>query len=414
MKILSIFLAINSASIILCIQLDLQGLINNATTSLSPVLTLPSGTFTVASPVYIMATHGLTIRGSGTKLIFNPSESKLFDIFITNSNNLVLQDIEIDNDPLPFTQGRVTLINTTSNYFDLAIHTGYSTNASRFGDTSYAHDYNSTTRRFKQEGDLIYTSSAQNIAGGLRFYLKSGTTISYANLQVNDLVAVAQPGFVCELTLYNARNTLIKNVTIYTAPGCGLIEYNGGGTVIDALTIKRGSVPSGATEARLLATTRDGLHLNGPNGGTTIKNCFIEFTGDDAVNIRSEFSTISGITGTTITHNNTNINFDSGAYLHVYDQNNLTLVDTVLVLNHSIGANTAVLQRTNRLSVGNLIVSPQHTQNFVVLNNTFQDVDARGIVASGFNITIESNLIQRTTMPAIWVGAELGKFFFHE
>ncbi len=75
-----------------------------------------------------------------------------------------------------------------------------------------------------------------------------------------------------------------------------------------------------------------------------------------------------------------------------------------------MGFNTARLDRTSNINVGDKIVSPQHTQGFKILNNTFSNIDARGIVATGSNIYIEGNKITRSTMGGIWLGAELGYY----
>ena len=189
-----------------------------------------------------------------------------------------------------------------------------------------------------------------------------------------------------------------------------MLENGGSGTTIDGLQIRRGAKPSEATEDRLLAVNRDGMHLNGPNGGTTIRNSYVEFCGDDGINIRSEFSKITSISGNTIKHSVAHVNFEPGTQLKIYDQNDLSLKDTVNVVSRVMGSDTAVLDRTEKISVGNLIISPDHTKNFKILNNTFQDIDARGIVASGSNIYIEGNKIERTTMAGIWVGAEIGYY----
>jgi len=80
------------------------------------------------------------------------------------------------------------------------------------------------------------------------------------------------------------------------------------------------------------------------------------------------------------------------------------------VQEHQMGFNTARLDRTSNINVGDKIVSPQHTQGFKILNNTFSNIDARGIVATGSNIYIEGNKITRSTMGGIWLGAELGYY----
>ena len=404
---LFIFFSLNSSSS--AQNLDLQGLVNDAISTNKKEIVLPSGIYKV-NPVAIYGANGLKIRGTGTRLVFDPTTPKYFDIQIENSNGITLQDLEIDNDPLPFTQGRVTKVDPVANSFEVELHAGYPTDYARFGYDCYVHIHDRTTRRFKQEGEMLKTSRAQAIPGGFRLFLIEEFTIAEMNLEVGDLVSIGQPGFVCAVSLYNTRNTLLDNIQIFSAQGCGVIENSGGGTSINKLTIKRGARPSGATEDRLLSINRDGMHLNGPNGGTTIRDSFVEFCGDDGINIRSEFSRIKYVNGNIIAHTIPHVNFETGTQLKIYDHTDLRLKDTVNVLEHQMGSDTARVDRTENISLDDLIVSPQHSQNFKILNNTFQDTDARGIVASGSNIYIEGNKIERSTMAGIWVGGELGNF----
>jgi len=395
-------------------QLNVQSLIYDAIFNKKPEILLPGGTYKIDNPLMIAAGNKLTLRGSSTtptKLLFdNPINSnKNFAILIQGSIDVSLVNIEIDFDPLPFTQGRVTRIDPNKKWFDVAIHNGYSKDQARFGFNCYIHVHDSATKRFKQEGDMAYTDRTETTSEGLRVYLQNSNT-DYPNIQVNDLVSIGQPGFTCAISLFNTRNTLIDGVKIFSAPGCGVLENGGGGTVVNNLKILRGTRPDMATEDRLISINRDGLHLNGPNGGTVVKNSFIEFCGDDAVNIRSPFPVVTSVSGNTIKNSIPHTNFDAGANLYVYDYSNFQLKDTVKVNQHQIGLDTAVIDRVQNVKVGDLIVSPEHTQNFKILNNTFQDVDARAIVATGRNVYIEGNQIHRTTMGGIWAGAEFGYY----
>ena len=207
---------------------------------------------------------------------------------------------------------------------------------------------------------------------------------------------------MCTFSLYDTQNTILQNIVINAAQGCGVLENDGSGTIIDGIIIKRGEKPNGAIEERLLSINRDGFHLNGPKGGTIIKNCFIEFSGDDAINVRSSFGRITSVIGNIINFEPSFVRFSPGTDLYVYDQDTLTLKDTVYVKNHQIERGNAEVASTLNMKNGNLIVSPQHTQNFRIINNKFVDIDARGIVATGDNIHIEKNTIERTTMGGIW------------
>ena len=247
---------------------------------------------------------------------------------------------------------------------------------------------------------MSYVDRTETIPEGLRVYITYST--GYTNIKVGDLISIGRPGFSCTFSIYNSVNTVLKNVVINAAQGCGVIESDGGGSIFDGVIIKRGEKPKGASEERLLSINRDGFHLNGPKGGTVIKNCFVEFSGDDAVNVKSNFGKITSVSGNTINFDPGYVYFGPGTNLYIYDQDKFTLKDTVFVRKREIEKTWAEVDRTSNIKIGNLIVSPQHTQNFQIINNTFVDIDARAILATGGNIYIEKNTIQRTTMGGIW------------
>ena len=270
-----------------------------------------------------------------------------------------------------------------------------------FGKNSYIHVHDANTRRFKQEGDISYADWTESIPEGFRVYITGDT--DYSNIKVGDLVSIGRPGFICSIALYDTQNTVLQNIVINAAQGCGVLENLGSGTIINGVTIKKGEKPPGAYEERLLSINRDGFHLNAPKGGTTVQNSYVEFCGDDAINIRSYFAKVTHVGSNNVINFEPNgTHFAPGSQLYIYDQNQFTLKDTVNVRQHQMEQPWAEVERISNIQYGNLIVSPQHTQNFRIINNKFYDIDARGIVATGSNIYIERNTIQRTTMGGIW------------
>ena len=221
-------------------------------------------------------------------------------------------------------------------------------------------------------------------------------------------VVITQPGFTCAIHQYNSVLTTLTNVTIYTSAGCGVLEGAGGGTIIDNMQIKRGAMPNGATQPRLMSTIRDGFHINGPKYGTTVKNCFVEYTGDDGINVRSEFPFIISIMGNTITLSISWAYFFAGDTLWVYDGASYKFITSVSVVSHTIETNLFTVNSTSDLSLGMRVISPEHMKYFQINNNVFQDIEGRGIVATGLSILIENNIIARSTIGGIWVGAEMG------
>ena len=170
-------------------QLNIQSLINNAIANKQSEILLPSGTHRIYAPIMIANANKLTLKGSQTgptKLVFNyTSPYTNYDLLVTYSNTITIENIEFDHDPLPFTQGRVAYIEPNKKWFEVDIHAGYSRDQSRFGLNSYIHVHDANTKRFKQEGDITYASRTESTPNGLRVYLRD-TTTEYPNVQVNE------------------------------------------------------------------------------------------------------------------------------------------------------------------------------------------------------------------------------------
>lgn len=130
-------------------QLDVQSLVTNAITSDKREVILPTGTFKVNNPIWIGNANNLKIRGSNTKLIFDPTISnRYWDIQVERANFVTVQDLEIDYDPLPFTQGKVVFIDSSKTWFDVAIHSGYSRDSNRFKDDCYIFIFMIHTQKY--------------------------------------------------------------------------------------------------------------------------------------------------------------------------------------------------------------------------------------------------------------------------
>lgn len=390
---------------------DLQTEIFNAVSNKSPVFDIPYGNYTMSNTLYVYMANNLVIRGNGARIITSTGVTQKHSISITSSKNVTIENLEIDYDPLPFTQGRITNLVTGSNYFDVTIDSGYPTNITLFGKYCYIQFFDAAKRQFKGDSASITgtTNALSQVSPGV--FRITEPNLSYFNISLNDIVAIGQPGFSCGFSLWNSTGTKLTNVKIFSAPGCGILEAGGGGTVIDNLKIKRGPTPDGSTQARLMSTNRDGIHLNGPSGGTIIKNSYMEFTGDDAVNVRSSFSKITQVNSTGYIQFDLNwIMFNPGDDLNVYNSTTLKRKDTVKVLSRTLNTNFCIVNKTTNIAVGDLIISPQSNTGSHIINNVFTDIDARGILASGSNIYIMNNTIQRTTINGIWLGVENGHY----
>lgn len=382
------------------------------------IVNIPTGTYIINEPLKIISANKLSIYGNGaTILVSNNAKTKAVTIF--SSTDVKIFNLKIDYNPLPFTQGLITKVAPDGSWLEVTIDNGYPTNANLFGTGSFVQIFEPNRSKFKQESSTVDgTQWSLQVANNIiRIGLRGDGNgeANWRNIRVNDVVAIGRPSgdFFCAIDMWDAKNTLLSSITIYSSNACGVLENAGSGTIIDNIQIKRGPKPVGATQPRLMSANRDGLHLNGPKGGTIIKNSFIEFIGDDAINIRSAFGRVEAINpnAKAITFSPGFCHFVSGDSLSIYDGYSLRRKGYVSVVSHNIGNTYAQLSSIDIIKVGDRIVSPEHVKGFKILNNTFRDIDARGIVAGGLDLYIEGNTIERTTIGGIWVGAELSYDF---
>ena len=100
-----------------------------------------------------------------------------------------------------------------------------------------------------------------------------------------------EAGGVCHgVTLEHCGGGMVlRDLTIYCAPGMGIVEHAGaGGTHIVGLQIVPGPPPPGATAPRLLTTSWDGVLHTEVRHGPTVENCTIVKCGDDSWSVQSD------------------------------------------------------------------------------------------------------------------------------
>ena len=98
----------------------------------------------------------------------------------------------------------------------------------------------------------------------------------------------AHGGIDHALEINNCNDTTLRDVTLHSAPGMGILEANGeGGARYLGCKIVRGPKPQGATQERLLTTSWDAMQSKTIRRGPLVENCIIEDAGDDSWSVQS-------------------------------------------------------------------------------------------------------------------------------
>lgn len=205
---------------------------------------------------------------------------------IQNCQNLTLQGLTIDYDPLPFTQGTVIAAAPDKSWIDIQIHAGYPRQP--YGRI----DIVDPQTRFRKHGMpfLWGTTAAMSAPDVVRITLPNIANAA----AIGDLASLstgpdrAHGGIDHALEINNCSATTLRDVTLHSAPGMGILEANGeGGARYLNCQIVRGPKPVGATQERLLTTSWDAMQSKTIRRGPLVENCTIEDAGDDSWSVQS-------------------------------------------------------------------------------------------------------------------------------
>ena len=393
----------------------LQTLINNAIKNNQTLLQIPKAKYTLSGTLWLGPATNLTIDWQGSTLIFTYMGTPNFGtssyngagaITIDSSTNVTMKNLIIDFNPLPYTQGTVIGKASDGSWYDLQIDTGYPTGTTgawlqfTTDGINYIHatfrDFDPVTRNLKagtgQVGAQGFSLPTPTNPSIIRI-LTPGDDPVYDNIQVGDLLASSNwLGQGIDLT--NDSHATLTNITMYSAPGAGVLELGGEGAANAQLTFMPGPNPAGATSARLLGVVRDGWHSDGVQTGANLHNCVMQGQGDDGVTFISSLLTVASVdaTGNTVTFvpGRDTVYERPGDTVQVYDGVSGMPVTTATV--SSVQSNGLTLSSVSGIAVGNMITTNNRASaGAVVQNCTFSNLDGVAVVMRAPNGSVINN-----------------------
>lgn len=236
--------------------------------------------------IHLLGVKNFTIEGNNSLFYFENFDT---GIQIYKSENLVLKNLYLDWDPLPFTQGKVIAIDEKSNSFTFQADKGY--------EKLYDQLFESPRNR----GMLFDKSSRKMKAGQTGFCLKVTEKLSDDTYQVKvsgfykrnvkqcgiekgDLIAMfARMGRAVKVEV--SSKITLENITLYSAPFIGFVENVGNGGNV----YRKCSILIRPGTDRLIGGNADGFNCSGTLQGPVIEDCRIENIGDDFINIHGVY-----------------------------------------------------------------------------------------------------------------------------
>lgn len=385
----------------------------------------------------VASAKNLTIRGeAGTKLIM--TDVYTTGVLVVDSTNVTIEQVAIDFDPLPFTQGLVESVDLEKKLVTVQIQEGYA-DLSRedFHLKLQARRmmiFDPVTRELDHEVVAKYRLDNLTPLGDRRWQMKV-TSNPLDDLKCGyHLFAIIARRARGALMFKNSTVCTALNVTVHSAPSCGFILRDS-----DTIKILHCNITTPAGSDRLMTTNADGVHCKYNKVGPEIAYC--RFTGmdDDSVNIGGSFARVlDQIDSTTLVvhvqifetgDRLVLVNGDTGEYMQQVTVKSSYISAfkegfnaVTLKLNEPVGKLKTQLEigppfkaiAPIRLPVEERIVPTlvlnldRCGKNAYVHHNVFESHRVRGVLMRAPDARIEYNTFRNLNGPAIFAGHEFG------
>lgn len=401
------------------------------------VVELPPGRHRIARPLVITGLAGVGIDGGGCTLVQTAPDEVLE---ITDCRNIVISNLSIDYDPLPFTQGTVTAVDGNGKIIDVVVDAGYPCDeafAARLAHGSF-QVMDRETESFAIGGRYaMHPVAAHALAeGSLRIEMgwpSNELGPGQARLAVGDTVVLMAFGPVA-VAVRRGEGVSFSHCQIHAAPRFGMVFLGGAGaTVLDRVRLVPGPPPAGADRPRLCCTNADGTHFNCIVRGPTITDCVYRLTADDPVNVHGFYCYVVDRLGprTFVLSPRGDLGLEAGDTIDAFDRETSAGKGRAVVVEKkarpSAGLESAIetvwtrksptsvkqlvyevaLDRDLDLAVGDAVSSRTRTGvGTVVRGSSFHGCGR--VMVKGPNALIENNTFTRTTAAAIHVGSDIG------
>ena len=242
--------------------------------------------------------HGakdLCIRGTSgkTKLLVTNPKNGLF--WVKDSERVTVDDLTVDYDPLPFSQGRITAVDATAMTMDVRLDDGYAELDQPFFDShmSILTVFDPQVYPDLTPGAEVITAAGHQRVGDRIWRIASAgcwmkrfdpkaegpepLKSPYVRVGARIVFSARDGGGV--LMFDRCTDTVVRRVTAYAAPGGFLGALSGRNLVVYECKV---CPPEGS--GRLMSTCADGIHVKNLRDALTIERCRLEKMGDDSIN----------------------------------------------------------------------------------------------------------------------------------
>lgn len=362
--------------------------------------------------------NNIIIDGNDSEIIIHNPLKGFFSIF--KSNNIIVKNLRIDYDPLPFTQGKIVGVNIKEKTFDFKIDEGFpSLNMEMFQKASrvwgMVMDPN-IPGKLKDGAPNYYASKdfKELEPGTFRIKIRGSRILNF--MDVGDLyVHVARSNGSTIFKSNLSKNITYLNNTSYTSPAgsyaaVNMEEWNIIGCQVEMKT------------GRIHSANADCVHVNGGTFGPWIENSLFEGYSDDAINMKATKAHIlEQISPTELVVKQT---VKKGDVIRIFNPRKGILIGKFEVIKNKFLGNAKMHITLNnpigqKLEVGSTkkhdiaYLDTKSNESFVIRNNTFRNARRYGILLQNSFGIIERNVFQNLSQSAISInnGVDWGEGF---
>ncbi len=277
---------------------ELEALLNGA--SDGQTVCLPEGRFLLSHKVRVKNKKGLTVRGENTVLVtpFDPVGG--FEVYdgafdFTGCTRLVFENFTFDTTVNVNSAGVVVATDAENATFDVKLFPDCALNGKQTIRAINSMDENgSPDYLFANYSATPYEMLDEHLAR-IRCSEKEKTQV--ARLPIGEQICFRHAlGHFPELensaiTFHNCTDIVMRDITVHSSAGYMTVVF----PRCHNMTIERYRVVVPEGSNRLMASNIDAIHLFGLSGKLTVRDCYFDGLGDDALNIHSTAGTVTEV-----------------------------------------------------------------------------------------------------------------------
>ena len=362
--------------------------------------------------------NNIIIDGNDSEIIIHDPLKGFFSIF--KSHNIIVKNLSIDYDPLPFTQGKIVGVNIKEKTFDFKIDEGFpSLNMEMFQKASKVWGMVMDPKipgKLKDGAPNYYASKnfKELEPGTFRIKMRGPRILKF--MDVGDLyVHVARSNGSTIFKSNLSKNITYLNNTSYTSPAGSYAAINMEEWSIIGCAVQ-------LKEGRIHSANADCVHVNGGTFGPWIENSLFEGYSDDAINMKATKAHI--LEQKSPTELVVKQRVKKGDVIRIYNPRKGILIGKFEVIENTFLGNGKMRITLNnpidqKLEAGSTkkqdiaYLDTKSNESFVIRNNTFRNARRYGILLQNSFGIIERNVFENLSQSAISInnGVDWGEGF---